>query len=206
MLRVVVTFAAAAVAVGTAGADIYEFTFTGTVNQIGGIAPPGQWEGAAIGQPVSVVYTFDSEAPDQNGSSTSGRWFGPSFVLTIGAESRTRDNVRIAKQIFSSVHTYYGSSEWAESDGTLWRATVGLVDNTAMAWDGQDDSLPLDLNLDDFPEQSIHLQQAVELRGDIPEYLDVYATVDDFSWRIVPAPGTAFGLLPILLIGARRRR
>ncbi|MCA9311096.1 MAG: hypothetical protein KDA21_07815 [Phycisphaerales bacterium] len=195
--------AGAAVIVVPVGADTYEFTFTGMTTSMSG-SPFGDWGDVAVGQPVTVRYTFASDAPDQSAPANQGRFAILDYTLSIGTTSRTTHGQgQITKQLFSFVHAYYAISEWDAGDGALWRSTLALEDFLTDAWDGQTDALPLDLDIGDFPTRKIKLDYVDGARG---QSFNIVASVDTFTSRIVPAPAAALALALGLTPWARRRR
>jgi len=86
----------------------------------------------------------------------------------------------------------------------LQQLSVALLDPSATAFD--DDSLPLDLSLDDFATTEFSYREIDEVLGARGTPFEFDATLETFSRRVVPAPGAAAVLLGFAGITRRRRR
>jgi len=210
---VIVASTAALGGAGTASAEIIEFTFGGTLTLAEGssIIEPELGD-LQVGDAVTVRYTFDSEAEDQDdASSTRGLYAMLSYQITVSdvtLDIGLQDaDISISAGNFD--HTYFASAEnFFDPDGGrgvfLQQLSVALLDPSATAFD--DDSLPLDLSLDDFATTEFSYREIDEFLGARGTPFEFDATLETFSRRVVPAPGAAAVLLGFAGITRRRRR
>jgi hypothetical protein len=208
-VRFVVAGAAAAAAAGVgalARADQYEFTFSGVLAELYGGAMPAPWGSLAAGSPWEIAVRFDSAAPDQQPHPYAGRYDAIGFSVNFGGIIETGSG-----GVIDTLNDG-PSGSGALRDRWMWTGSVPsnpqrtfqvfLTDDDAAAPDAlASDALPLSLAPGLFGTERVGMVYFAPGPG-------AYGTIDQFSARIVPAPGGAAAVLAgcAAAIAGRRRR
>lgn len=188
---VVLTLAAAGSPVD---GELYEFTFTGIVNDVDG-TPPSFWGDVVVGSPWEVSYIIDSRTPDLIGTPEEGFYFIESATVTMDGTGVTTDLGYLTVDLVSNIllqEVQLGLPDLPIAGGAS--GAVTLVDDDAI----ESDALPLSLNLDDFMFNEFELATAKAfVRGDVL----------GFSGQVLPAPGACIMVvLAAGVLGRRQRR
>ncbi|MEM7229204.1 MAG: hypothetical protein AAF432_10360 [Planctomycetota bacterium] len=199
---------AAAFGLSTSPADagLVEYAFSGQVTDFEG-AGAGMWSGVTVDDRWTVSAIIDMDAEDENSNPNISRRRLESLSLTIGSLTDTGWTDRTI-WIFStsSLHQFSVSGEYNDGNtGAIWRLSLGLRDSTESIFD--DDTLPMDLSLDDFDDTSFSLERITALfNGDVGDPFELNGTIDSVTVNPVPGPGgLAIGCW-LLAFGQRRKR
>lgn len=194
MRRTMLIATAIAGLTAAAGADIYEFTFTGEIDSVAGSAPAP----IVVGDGFVFRYRFDSNAADSDGAPNFGLYVGameqPSLAIGgwAGGGLGTGD-IGVLDNGFA------GDGYSATVQSPLIFASVSMTNLGGGAFDS--DALPLDLDLADWDIPNFAVEVLVG-----PAYWNASGTVTGFSSRIVPGPEVlGAGLLALAGAGRRRR-
>jgi hypothetical protein len=176
----------------TVHADLYEFTFTGEVTYLDGELPY-YWEHVELGSPWELTYLIDSEAPDKGGGAFSGRYLAESASVSLGGVGIDAVSAEVRTETFPPVQEYQARlflpfDKNSATDVELYNSD-GVLEN---------DHLPLDLDLDDWPGRLFELG--------IPFQAFVQGNVLTLSGRPVPNPGTLIIATFAMTLGRKRRR
>ena len=199
--RTICVLAAASSLAAAAHGDLVEYRFGGTVTSIDG-AGAGPWSDVTIGDAYVYSIIIDLDTPDESGTPTIGQYAAESITLSIGdvSDDLFRDT---SVAIFDSFNDLFiaGGEYFDDLDGA-WRAEVTLEDFAASAFNS--DALPTSLDLGAFEDRRMRLRRLTEFLGPGDPF-ELEATIDTFTFSVVPAPGAGVALL-VLFTGRRRRR
>ncbi|KAA0216457.1 MAG: hypothetical protein DYG94_04730 [Leptolyngbya sp. PLA3] len=182
----------AAVAVGSARADLYEFVFRGTIDSVGGAAPAP----VGVGDDFEFRYRFDAGWSDSDGAPNVGKYLGAMYVswVTIGSEAWHQT---FPGDVFVLNDGFAGDSYTASTTGPISLAAVNMTNLGGAAFDG--DMLPINLHLPDWGIRSFTFQWDVG-----PTSWSASGEIAGFESRLAPAPG-ALALAWGALVARRRR-
>ncbi len=181
-------------------AEVLEFTFSGTVDAISG-SPAAPWNSTALGDPMTIRYTFESTSPDIFSSGLpqfddSIGWYDAlrSFSVTVGSTTVEASSFgRITA--FNNLANTSTHMDLYRADGFLpdgGRAYPFLSEEAfpnvpvALSSDGLPDDLVV--TVPPWTDAYIVLDSISGNRG-AAGYWEVVAAVDTFERRVVPAPG-----------------
>ena len=176
--------------------DLIEFTFSGTITEIGFGAPSGYWGDIEVGMPWELSYVFDSRQPDEVPLDEDyGYWEIVSGSVSVG-ETGASSSGRIELFIdFFSADTYGGVLSDLPDGGS---AGVSLTGGHVF----KDDSLPLSLDLGWFWADEFLLG----VPGAPDGAFSARGAVEDLQIMVIPAPASMVVVVGGVALRMRSRR
>ncbi|MCL4219984.1 MAG: hypothetical protein KJZ65_01305 [Phycisphaerales bacterium] len=181
------------VAAGCVRADLYEFVFRGTIDNVGGAVPAP----VHVGDAFEFRYRFDEDWHDSDAAPNVGSYRGAMYGswVKIGAQAWHQT---FPGDIFVLNDGFAGDSYTASVTGPISMAVVNMTNLGGGAF--QSDALPTDLHLPDWGIRHFTFQWEVG-----PTFWNAIGGIREFESRLVPAPG-AWALSAGVLVMTRRRR
>ena len=168
--------------------ELIEFTFSGTITEIGFGAPSGYWGDIEVGMPWELSYVFDSRQPDEVPlDEQRGYWQMVSSSLVIGGGQAASPGVIQLSLDFAGADVYAVAQTSLPDE-----SQAGVSLSGANVFD--DDSLPTELDLGAFWSADFVLG----VPGAPGGVFNATGPVEDLQIMVIPAPASmalvAFGL------------